>query len=337
MADPRRWLILVHQLPPRPSNLRVRVWRRLQQVGAVVLRNSLYVLPATDEAREDFNWVREEIVASKGQVSVLEASAIDGYTDGELVQQFRKLRETEYEVLTDEIRAAGRSGGRSRRSKPTDRTQLLRALRERFGVIQARDYFGASGRERVEQALADLERSQNGAGSPPAAAPRLQAKDFRGRTWLTRPRPGIDRFACAWFIRRFVDANARFAFADALSGPRDTRVPFDMPGVEFGHRGADCSFETLIRRFGVRDTAVSALSRVVHDLDFKEARFGMPEGAAVGRLVDGLRASFSDDADLLEQGIVVMEALYRSFSADRRGAGGSARRPSRTRTQQESR
>jgi hypothetical protein len=81
-----RWLVLVHQLPPRPSNLRVRIWRRLQHVGAVALRNSLYVLPASDEAREDFNWVREEIVASGGQVSVLEASVVDGHTDQELIR-----------------------------------------------------------------------------------------------------------------------------------------------------------------------------------------------------------------------------------------------------------
>src|SRR5262245_59447108 len=127
MAESRsahRCLILVHQLPPRPSNLRVRVWRRLQQVGAVVLRNSLYVLPSTDEAREDFNWVREEIVASGGEVSVFEASTVDGYTDAELVQQFRAARNAEYQTLAAEIRAErsnSRSGGRGRKRPAVDR------------------------------------------------------------------------------------------------------------------------------------------------------------------------------------------------------------------------
>src|SRR4030095_13032351 len=127
----QRWLILVHQLPPRPSNLRVRVWRRLQQVGAVVLRNSLYVLPSTEEAREDLNWVREEIVSSGGEVSVFDASTVDGYTDAELVQQFRAARNADYRTLTAHIRAApskSRSRGRTRKRVVVDRE--LRRLRE---------------------------------------------------------------------------------------------------------------------------------------------------------------------------------------------------------------
>src|SRR5215218_7499346 len=133
----RRWLILVHQLPPRPTSLRVRVWRRLQQIGAAVLRNSLYVLPATPEAHEDFAWVGEEIRASGGQVSVLEAAAVDGYTDDELVRQFQKLRTAEYEALIADIRKAGvRPAKAARSTKPADRQRLLQTIRERMAAIQ---------------------------------------------------------------------------------------------------------------------------------------------------------------------------------------------------------
>ena len=319
-----RWLILVHQLPAHPSNLRVRVWRRLQQVGAVVLRNSLYVLPATDEAREDFNWVREEIQASGGQVSVLEAAAVDGATDAELIQQFRSQRSADYEALAVEIRTAGGVlAKRKRPVAPAARERMLQALRERYVAIQARDYFGAAGRPLVEQAFRDLEH----AGRPAiaaAAAKTLKAANFRRRRWVTRLRPGIDRIACAWLIRRFIDAEARFAFVASADAVRPGDLPFDMPDVEFGHHGPHCSFETFVERFGLRDPAVAAISRVVHDLDLKESRFGMPECAAVGRLVDGLRATYADDTQLLEQGIAFMEALYRSFASD-----GRARRPRR--------
>src|SRR5689334_23285179 len=132
MAQPAlRWLILVHQLPPRPTSLRVRVWRRMQQVGAVVLRNSLYVLPASRETREDFEWVRQEIIASGGQVSVLEAAAVDGITDDELMLQFRKIRTAEYEALAGDIRRAGERLAKSkRRTSPTDRQRLLQTTRE---------------------------------------------------------------------------------------------------------------------------------------------------------------------------------------------------------------
>ena len=312
----RRWLILVHQLPPRPSNLRVRVWRRLQQVGAVVLRNSLYVLPATDEAREDFNWVREEIVSSGGEVSVFEASSIDGYTDAELVQQFRAARNADYQELAAGIRAAhARSGSRGRGRKQRALDRELRRLRERLAAIASRDYFGAPGRADAERALAELEAA--GSHAPRGAGhPQLARNAFRKRTWITRPRPGIDRMASAWLIKRFIASDARFAFASRDTAPRNGQVPFDMPDVEFGHHGEHCTFETLVHRFAISDPAVTSVSHVVHDLDLKETRYAMPEGAAIRRIVDGLRSAYADDQELLQRGMEVIDALYRSFASE---------------------
>jgi hypothetical protein len=313
----RRWLILAHQLPAHPSNLRVRVWRRLQQIGAVVLRSSLYVLPSTDEAREDFNWVREEILASGGQVSVLEASAVDGHTDAELMEQFRNARNADYHAFVAELRTAQKhlrqASGRRRRGAP-DRE--LRRFRERLAAIHALDFFGAPARVEAERAFAEIEASSDGS-SPSAVPSTLASRDFQGRTWVTRPRPGIDRMASAWLIRRFIAPNARFAFVASDTTLSGRQVPFDMTDVEFGHHGLHCTFETLMHRFGIAEPAVVSVSRVVHDLDLKESRYAMPECAAVGRLVDGLRATYSDDKELLEQGIVMIDALYRSFTADR--------------------
>jgi hypothetical protein len=312
----RRWLILAHQLPARPSNLRVRVWRRLQQVGAVVLRNSLYVLPSSEETREDFNWVREEIISSGGEVSVLEASAVDGYTDRELVQQFRAARNEDYLTLTADARTTSARFARgSSRTKRGPLERDLRRLRERLVAIAARDYFGAPGRGDAEQAIASIEAMRNGS-APDPRPPALKRLDFKGTTWVTRPRPGIDRMASAWLVRRFVAPDARFAFVAAGASPGPRQVPFDMPDVEFGHHGAHCTFETLMHRFRITDAGVVAVSHLVHDLDLKESRYAMPECAAVSRVVDGLRATYPDDGELLEQGMVVMEALYRSFAAD---------------------
>src|SRR5512138_266824 len=186
-AATHRWLILAHQLPARPSNLRVRVWRRLQQVGAVVLRNSLYVLPSTDESREDFNWVREEIVASGGQVSVFEASSVDGYTGAELVQQFRNARNADYQALASEVRAAhSKSGWRRRGKKRSAHEREVRRFRERLLTIKARDHFASPARPDAEQALAEMEAADippDGAGSRIPLARR----DFKRRTWVTRP------------------------------------------------------------------------------------------------------------------------------------------------------
>ena len=269
----RRWLILVHQLPPRPSNLRVRVWRRLQQVGAVVLRNSLYVLPSTDEAREDFNWVREEIVSSGGEVSVFEASTVDGYTDAELVQQFRAARNADYQALATDIRAvsSGSAAGRRGKTRPVLQRNLRR-FRERLAAIKARDHFASLARADTERALAELEGRDGHEGRPVSHA-KLAREDFKKRTWVTRPRPGIDRMASAWLIKRFIAPDARFSFSSPQAALRNGHVAFDMPDVEFGHHGAHCTFETLMHRFAITDPAVTAVSHVVHDLDLKETRY----------------------------------------------------------------
>lgn len=320
----RRWLILVHQLPPRPSNLRVRVWRRLQEVGAVVLRNSLYVLPSTDEAREDFNWVREEIVSSGGEVSVFEAASVDGYTDAELVQQFRAARNADYQMLAADIRAhSGPKSGRRRARSAVERD--LRRFRERLGAIRARDHFAAPARVEAQRALLEIDHTDNQRGRTESHA-RLARRDFKGRIWITRPRPGIDRMASAWLIKRFIAPDARFSFTSPHTVLRNGHVPFDMPDVELGHHGPHCTFETLVQRFGIGDPAVTSISHVVHDLDLKEARFAMPEGAAVNRIVHGLRDAHADDHQLLERGMDMIEALYRSFASEHSRRNGRRKR-----------
>ena len=312
------WLVLAYQLPARPPHLRVRIWRRLQQVGAAVLRNSIYVLPNTSEAREDLEWIRAEVVAHRGQASLLEARALDGDTDKDLVTQLRSERDVEYQAF---IKEASRARHAARKATPAARPAMMRGVRklkDQLGAIVKRDYFEAPLRRAAEALVHEIEREL---GDTPADAhdrPRLRARAFTGRVWLTRPHPGIDRMASAWLIRRFIDPRATFAFAGAVP-PRDRRsVPFDMVDVEFGHHGPHCTFETLVHRFGIADPAVRPIAEIVHDLDLKETRFGRPEAAAVGRIVDGLRASGAADADLLDRGTSVIEALYQSFAAEGR-------------------
>jgi hypothetical protein len=309
------WLVLAYQLPARPPHLRVRIWRRLQQIGAAVLRNSMYVLPNTAEAREDLEWVRSEIVAHRGQASLLEAMALDGSTDTDLVAQMRADRDAEYQAF---MTAAARARDAARKASPAARAAMRRTLRtqkEQLASIARRDYFETPSRGAAQALVAQIERELG--DQPPAAAdaPPLKVRDFKGRVWLTRPHPGIDRVASAWFIRRFVDARARFTFG-AAPGRQRRAIPFDMADVEFGHHGARCTFETLVHRFGVTEPAVRHIGEIVHDLDLKETRFGRPETAAIGRIVEGLRASGAADGDLLERGITVIEALYQSFAAE---------------------
>jgi len=317
VADPqtRRWLLLAHQLPTRPSNARVKTWRRLQEIGAIPARNSVYVLPDTAPCRDDFDWLRREIVALGGDATVFAAEPVRGAESARLIEAFRRARTDDYQDLTRNVRKLI-SSARSRRRRAAARGALRRAgrnLRERFGQIERIDFFQAAGRNEAAAALTSLEAltEQSGRASPAPVSPVLSKDDFQRRRWVTRPRPGVDRMASAWLIRRAIDRHPTFAFVERPSG---ADIPFDMPEGEFTHDGQMCTYETIVHRFGLTDQAVVRIGMIVHDLDLKDARYRLPETSAVGHLVDGLRQLHADDHALLQYGMAVFEAFARSFA-----------------------
>ena len=308
----RRWLMLVHQLPASPSNLRVRTWRRLQELGAVALKQSVYVLPDSAEAREDFEWLKVEIQGSGGEASVFLADAVDAAADNELIEEFRRSRQAAYAELAAEVQRAQRTASPKTRKAPAGRRDQLSRYRQRLAAIEKIDFFGAAGRDRV---LALLSTSDSAGGGAPASANASESSEqYKNRLWVTRPLPGVDRMGSAWLIRRFIDPAARFDFcADAQTVPAGG-VSFDMFGGEFTHRGQHCTFETLCAQFAITDPAVLRLAQVVHDIDLKDGFFGAPEAPTVGVTIEGLQLACADDHALLEQGIGLFEALYRSFA-----------------------
>ena len=318
MAPELKWLLLLQQLPSRPSNVRVKTWRRMQQLGAVPLKNSAYVLPNTPQSREDFEWMRSEIIAMKGQASVFAADAVDAAEHQELVAAFRAARERDYRALRAELAPLERQLKRGRVSAgaPLMRAQrTARALRDRLMALHAIDFFTAAGRQEVSDALGSIEQRLTRARAPvkgndAMSAPGLDRRSYQHRLWVTRPRPGIDRMSSAWLIRRFIDPRARFVFAERAS-ERDKAIPFDMFQGDFRHRDGRCTLEELVHRFRITDPAVTTIAEIVHDVDLKDQRFGRAEGPVVNGLVEGLRAAHADDAALLERGIELFETLYR--------------------------
>jgi hypothetical protein len=323
------WLLLVHELPARPSNVRVKTWRRLQSLGAVAVKNSIYVLPNSPAAREDFEWMKAEIEAMRGEATVFLAQAMDGRTTRELIAAFRRAREADYtHIRRDAERLLASAGRRGMRASPR-RQRTLESLRARLAHACALDFFGAPGRLAAEAAVQQFERQREQTTTRTTRVaekgePRMTGK-FTNRTWVTRPRPGVDRMASAWLIRRFIDPRARFQFADQ---PKPgTTLPFDMYGVEFGHHGNHCTFETLAQRFGVAAAPVRRLGRIVHDVDLKDDRYNSPEAPAVRHMVEGLRQMCADDHELLERGITFFEALFRSFAGEPAARAATGRAP----------
>ena len=321
-----RWLLLAYQLPSRPSHVRVKTWRRLQQIGAVSSRNSVYALPNTDQCREDFEWVRSEIVALGGEATVFAADILTPAGEDNLVAAFHHARTLDYQALKAEIDRLLPRTPRKTALTPIARRRLSRALhasRERLAELEHIDFFGGPGRQEVVKALAALEQfiAEKGRGTSASddKAPALDPSGFHKRRWATRPRPGVDRMASAWLIRRYIDPKATFAFVE---NPASSDVPFDMYTGTFSHQGSLCTFETLANRFGLSDPVIVRIGHIVHDLDMKETRYAPAEAPAVGRLVDGLRQLDADDHSLLEHGITMFEALARSFetSSQRRAS-----------------
>ena len=325
--EARRWLLFVHQLPSHPSNLRVSTWRRLQQLGAIPLKQAVYALPDTPNGREDFEWLKAEVIGAGGDASVLAARNIDAWSDDALVEEFRRSRQDAYTALAGDAEQALKQARSPRKRRAGTRAPAVRRrldnFRKRLSGIEAIDFFGSAGRDRVIALLERLEGQASGDRSSvaPAAGSSADQVAFRGRMWITRPRPGVDRMASAWLIRRFIDPQARFGFAVDRDAVPEGGVPFDMFGVEFSHHGDDCTFETLCNVFDIRAPALPRVAAIVHDLDLKDARFGAPECATVGAVIDGLQLAYQDDDALLAQGMTLFDSLYRSFEHSIRSAG----------------
>ena len=287
----QRWWLLVHQLPPKPAYLRVKIWRRLQALGAVAIKNAVYALPANDETREDMEWVLREITQGGGEGSVCEARFVDGLSDQDLRALFDAARDADYQAIAEEARTLAKVLKHPPKKKArgsTDIEDQIARLRKRLTEIQAIDFFSASGRETAEGLISQLEegvrrRSKTGDAPAPAKAP---VEDLRGKVWVTRRNVHIDRIACAWLVRRFIDTQAQFKFAagnDYKPSPGELR--FDMFDAEFTHQGDRCSFEVLLVHIDSKDKALQAIAEIVHDIDLKDGKFNRPEtiGIKIGR------------------------------------------------------
>jgi len=278
------------------------------------LKQTAYVLPDSPESREDFEWLRVEIEGSGGEAVILSAEHLGAEAEAALVEEFRRHRQAAYAELAAELQRLRPKSGARRQLPVRD----VARYRERFNAIERIDFFGSAGRDRVVTLLSALESSRADNDGEATSSRTVASEEYKGRLWVTRPRPGVDRMASAWLIKRFIDARATFNFVtDAKNAPSNA-LAFDMYGVGFGHEGDRCTFETLASRFRIKDAAVARLAEVVHDLDLKDGKFGALDAGTLGAAIDGLQMSCVDDHKLLEQGMILFEAMYRSFGQQAR-------------------
>jgi hypothetical protein len=297
------WLLLVFSLPARGASQRVQIWRKLQRYGMLALRSSGYVLPNTAANQERMEWLATAIRTYKGQASVVQVQGFDDLPADRLQQMFVEARSRDYQKLLHEVKKllalspSRRPGGR------------LNRVRRRFLELQDIDFFENRLRTKLENLLVHADES--GAQKTSGKAKR-KSGEYINRLWMTRPRPGIDRVSSAWLIRRFIDPKARFVFG-AEPGAHPDAIPFDMFCPQgFGHRGEDCTFETLFKQFAIRDGRVKRIAEIIHDADLGDEKFGRPEGHGLDKVLNGWAQQELPDDELLQRGMDLIEGLYHA-------------------------
>lgn len=312
----RWWLLLLHQIPPTPPYFRAKVLRRLAQLGAAPIKNSAYVLPETDETREDLEWLRSDISKEGGEAWLFRTETLDGISNEELQESFRKLRSTDLKQLLEsakQLLETVRQGTEPEKHQPE-----LRKLKRQFDEISRIDFFQAPGREEVENIMESIERQLHGPAAKPAEKPDLAS--LKARIWVTRRGVKVDRIATAWLIRRFIDPAAQLRFVDQdryTHSPGEIR--FDMFEGEFTHEGDLCTFESLLAHVKLQDAPLAAIAEMVHDIDLKDEKYQRAETSGIAAMISGITALEADDQRRIEEGSRIFEAAYAGLKGKRKG------------------
>ncbi len=314
--DSKTWLILIHQLPPKPNALRVKIWRRLQQVGAVAIKQSVYALPLSENSLEDLNWILKEIVEGGGEGSISETRFLGGLTDDQVIALFQDARRSDYETIIQETRqllAAWTSGPGEPKEPALKSAAQISRLRRRLEELLAIDFFQTPERRTAETLLQELAAQLVAEPSRALAGPEEVGR-LQGKTWVTRKNLFVDRLACCWLIRRFIDNEAVFKFIRGSHyAPQPGEIRFDLFDGEFTHEGGRCTFEVMIRRLALQARGLASVAEIVHDIDLKEEKYGRGETSGFSALLTGLVAAHPDDEQRLEEGVRLFDNLYAYF------------------------
>lgn len=318
----QEWLLIFYSVPSHPVSNRMKIWRKLAKAGAVQLKGAIYILPANDEHEEFFQWLIGEVKSMGGDGAFIRTAEIKSMDEADIRELFLKQAEKEYRGFEKNLDSLERKVQSIRKGTtfkggggPVGQAgKLAKELED----IRKRDFFSSALGGVITKRVLALQAALKGLGrSGPERPESVKLKrpaDYQGRTWVTRKKPFIDRMASAWLIRRFVDAKAAFKFIveSDLTAIRGNAATFDMRGGEFTHVGDWCTFEVIVKSFGIKDKAVRKIAEIVHDLDVKDDKYGNPEAAGVEAVLTGIRKTAKNDSDALERGMTVFEMMYQA-------------------------
>jgi len=307
------WIVFSYSLSSGvASSSRVGLWRRLQRLGAIGVKNGLYVLPDREDCMESFQWLAQEVQQAKGDAMVMRVERFEGMADSELIEHFRTASQEKYEKIEAEVHALEKSlRSKAKAANVGYVKKTLEKLYRQYAEVNRRDFFDSPYGLKVKS---ELQRVEQGLSPSKPSAQMLASTEidsYRDRHWVTRPRPHVDRLACAWLIRRFINAKAEIRYSNQ---PRPNEVGFDMRGGEFGHEGNLCAFELMMVRFGFSDPALQTIAEIVHEIDLRDGRYARPEAVGIDAILKGWRHEGLSDQELESHGIALFQGLYAALS-----------------------
>jgi hypothetical protein len=295
------WLLLLFSLPTNRNTERVAVWRRLKKMGAVQIKTSTYLLPDDPAQYEQFQWLAQQIRDYGGDSTLVRAQDIEGLTKEKVIAMFNDARARDY----GQLRKALQSFIARRKKMDAEATAAeVERLTRQFREVRAVDFFDSPRGHDIAMLLRRAEGPKRS-----RQLQTLDAKQYQGKTWLTRPRPEIDRVGSAWLISKLIDRKPKFVFAPTADAIPDA-IPFDMLDAEFSHYANYCTFETLMRRFAISDKVVAKIGEMIHDADLDDARFQRVEAVGIDRVLKGWAKEGLSDQEILRRGFECLEALY---------------------------
>jgi hypothetical protein len=317
------WLIFFYSVPSKPVSNRMKIWRRLAKAGALPFRGAVYILPESEEHYELFQWLMAEAAAMGGEGAFVRAKEIESVNNEDLVRLFHGQKKEAYHALEKKVddldrkinsikKGSGGTGGKGLKD------QFSRILRD-FEEIRRTDFFSSAAGEALRKRIKEIEKELKAvsglqAAKKDAAVVLKKLKDYQGRIWVSRTKPFVDRMASAWLIKTFIDPGAAFDLMDErdMDGLGKEVVIFDVKGGEFTHIGDMCTFEVLMKAFGLKNKALGKIAEIVHELDINDEKYHNPEAQGIKEILTGIRKSAKNDREALEKGMVVFGMLHAS-------------------------
>ncbi len=321
------WLLFFYTVPAKPTGSRTKIWRRLTKIGAVKLKSAVYLLPDTEEHTETLTWLVAEISSLGGEGAFAKSRTIEPFSEIELIDLFNRQCDQRFSHLSEKLdRLERKISGYTGKIGPKRLADQLNKLEREFSNLKKTDFFaskvGIELEKRIKQVkdaidhLTVADKKQIPAADSRQSIPLLKKDNYQRKIWVTRKNPFVDRMACGWLIKSFIDSEAGFAFIDDNYPLPVTahQITYDITRGDFTHVNDLCTFEVMLIAFGLQNPELTRMARIVHAIDLHDESRSYPEAEGLERILTGIQKTATDSNRALAQGMDVFAALYASFT-----------------------